>query len=934
MSNGTYSGSYPTIHLSPRYPTITITATGKVSASGDAVAGGTAGAYTIDNFGAVYSSAADGIHLFDGGMVRNGGTAAYVAAYESAIVIAGAGGAIVNYGQIQSFGTGAFAGVALADGGSIDNAAGAVVEGYGYGVVVKGAVGTLTNTGTVEATGLLVGTPSDGLYLADGGAAVNSGSAAVIYGYRYGVALGASGTVGNDGRIEATGGASVGVELVEGGTVTDKSTGLIEGYGYGVKAQSGAATIVNYGTVECSGLAPAGTGIDLLAGGVVTNEAHALVSGYGYGISISGAAGTVANAGTVRSASPVSTAAAIELTDGGAIRNTAGAVIEGYGGIIVEGYAGTIANSGTIKGNGAYGIGILLGAGGVITNALTGKIQGYHGVEIYGAGTLVDYGTIAGTISGYSVLLEDASDLLVVGSGAIFKGAISGGGGTLELAGRPGTVTGLGGIATLSGAASGTFSGFGSYVIASGADWTLAGASDLSGGRGLTEAGTLAIAGTFQNDGVVDIAGGVMTDAAALTGTGTIALSVAGTLVLQSSASGTIAFADATGLLALGDPSGVTLAITGFGVGDTIDFTNVAFAASETVSYGDGELTIASNGTVVSELAVTSFVLEGGGVLGLQSDGATGTDIIVVPQPLVDSVGPSQQPTLDAAIQILGADVAATQGVTDPPLNIFTPAALSPPSGSALRPAAPAGAIVGEVNIANGAPETSGETITLAPKVQGIVLSGSVGAAILGHAANGYAATELLVGNAGNDTIWAGGGSGTIISGSGGNVIHASHGNVLVSSGGGDSIFTGRGNSTVQAYGSATVHAGAGTTTFIDLGMAGDRDKVHGGSGTTIMESGLGGDTFVGGSGQTQMYDTGAGNVAFQFDRGLDGTDLVYGFNSSAGDYIRITANTFTANGMLNHQTLVGGNTVVNLADGTSITFIGITALTQSDFHG
>ncbi|HLY58982.1 MAG TPA: hypothetical protein VKS60_25695, partial [Stellaceae bacterium] len=128
-----------------------------------------------------------------------------------------------------------------------------------------------------------------------------------------------------------------------------------------------------------------------------------------------------------------------------------------------------------------------------------------------------------------------------------------------------------------------------------------------------------------------------------------------------------------------------------------------------------------------------------------------------------------------------------------------------------------------------------------------------------------------------------------------------------------------------------------GETIFYDLGGAGGADKVKGGAGTTEMFGGLGRDTFIGGSGTSTMVDTGAGNVAFQFDTGLGGTDVVAGFNAAAGDYVRITALTWTASQFLAAVTVTGGNSFVDLAAGghtTKIEFVGVTNLTAADFHG
>jgi len=313
-----------------------------------------------------------------------------------------------------------------------------------------------------------------------------------------------------------------------------------------------------------------------------------------------------------------------------------------------------------------------------------------------------------------------------------------------------------------------------------------------------------------------------------------------------------------------------------------------------------------------------------------------GMDIVVTaatPGQLVDDVGTAQLATLVTAIDNLTADVAAAQHIASPSLNIFTPGSLAAPTPAqaAIR-GATGTPLIGDVNIANGSPLTAGELAKLAPRVQGLVLTGTTSARMLGHVANFFATTELLVGNLGNDTIRGGGGSGTIISGSGANVIRTGNGDMLVSSGGKDAIRTGTGTDQVAAFGSATVVAGSGLTVFTDEGSAAGAQEATGGSGTTVMTSGLGQDTFIGGSGTSFMNDSGAGRVAFEFEKGVGGFDIVTGFNA-ASDFILTAGHSFGWSDFQAHETLVGGSTFFDLR-GTRIEFVGVTNLTAADFHG
>ncbi|HEY2177324.1 MAG TPA: hypothetical protein VGH15_01970 [Caulobacteraceae bacterium] len=223
--------------------------------------------------------------------------------------------------------------------------------------------------------------------------------------------------------------------------------------------------------------------------------------------------------------------AGIILQSGGQINNSG--LIQGgdgyYGGIGGAGIelaaGGVVANSGGIEGgagsSGGYGntappssgVGISLLAGGKVTNgssaASSAYISGSTGVVVNGTGTVANWGTIKG-LSGPSVQFNSTKDVLIAEAGSEFIGQVVGGGGTLDLAGGVGTIAGLGGTATLTGALSATISGFGAYDIATGAHWSLAGASSLANTGALVIAGSLINEGTMDQNGLVTLANGAV----------------------------------------------------------------------------------------------------------------------------------------------------------------------------------------------------------------------------------------------------------------------------------------------------------------------------------------------------------------------------------------------------------------------------------------
>ncbi|HLY54690.1 MAG TPA: hypothetical protein VKS60_03995, partial [Stellaceae bacterium] len=860
MSDNTYSLSYDySITLNASYgASFTFTSTATVAPpSGDGIIGSGSIAFTVYNYGEVAALGGTGITLSDGGTVENLGTGKIDAA--NGIEIKGAPGSINNMGSVYAEGSG---GVGLF-----------LYEG-----------GTITNSGDVQAAG------GEGIGVRLGG--LNSYLSNAHDGYIAGY-IGVDATfincsVYNDGTIA---GGAVGIQ----GATSIYNTGVVEVSASAASGILGAGYLFNDGTIDAYGA----SGTAVYEAGTVFNSNGGTIEGAS-GISF---ANVVRNAGSISATSGMG----IYLEAGGTITNYSGASILGNDGIFISHHAATVYNFGVIGGGGN---GIEIYNTGTVTNASNGLIYGSTGIFGGGYDALVrNYGTISGTK--YSVYFGNHTDTLAIEAGSELIGLAKGGDGLLRLAAATGTITDLGATTTISGGGTGSFTGFGTYLVSGIGSWTLEGGGTLSAAQELAvhgtltvDAQTLSIAGSVSDTGTIALSDGLLTIQAGLSGNGTIELSNGATLDLGGPATGTIAFLDATEHLVLGDPAGVSLTVDGFVVGDTIDLPTLHYGALDSVSYADGVATIERSGTIVAEITLSG--LPSGAVLGLVSDGAGGTELILEQssnnQNLVSDISADQQPLLSAALEALDNDVATAGRVASAPLNVFTPPSLVPPPGAAAG-----SPVLGDVNIANGAPTAPGEIVDLGPQVQGVVLTGSTDALL-----RGFTTTELLVGNLGNDTIRGAGGSGTIISGSGTNQIHTGAGDMVVSSGGTDRITTGGGADRVDAYGSATVIAGAGLTVFTDDGTAAGSDRVRGGTGTTVMNSGLGQDTFIGGSGASFMNDTGGGNVAFEFIRGLGGFDFVSGFDA-ATDYIRTAGNSYGWSDFQTRETVVGGSTFVDL---------------------
>lgn len=351
------------------------------------------------------------------------------------------------------------------------------------------------------------GTAAVGLYLPSGGTITNPISGTIIDAIGVKIA-GGYGVVINAGEIAGIDWVKFppdlgyakpghGIFMLDGGSVSNESTGTILGGMDGVYIRGGSGAVANYGTIAAydayGGNAALG-GIVLAAGGSVTNAAKASISGYNNGVLIELSAGTVGNAGTIAGID----APGVVLSEGGVVTNAAsGSIIGGQGfGVAIDQAAGTVINGGGITGTSE---GVELGAGGYFANAVSASVTGrVAGVYIIGgSGTLANAGDIMGT-AGFGVRLAIPGPV-TLGSGAVnlYYGTIS----NAVLATISGSTSGV----VVSGTA--TVINAGSIVGASGYGVELA-AGDITNAASAVIAGSadgveFNTAGTIFNDGSV-----------------------------------------------------------------------------------------------------------------------------------------------------------------------------------------------------------------------------------------------------------------------------------------------------------------------------------------------------------------------------------------------------------------------------------------------
>jgi Ca2+-binding RTX toxin-like protein len=288
------------------------------SGTGIFVAGG---AGTVANFGTVQSTGtSSAISFANGGSVSNGAagsTAARISGQGAGIYITGGLGTVTNFGNISSpSGTGDTA-VVLRGGGSVTNFGTittvnpvnadvyfevtgtvtngsstnhtALLSGAGSGVSMRAGRGTVTNFASITSS------TASGVYLHSGGIVTNNAGGRITGAGEAVEVAGGTGTVVNLGTIQSTGPNNCGVALVDGGGVTNGSTGattaLLSGTAAGVYFKNTAATLTNFGTITGAQEGFLGTG----------NGAH-----------------TVFNFGTIRNASGTAGVAVRMGNNGGA----------------------------------------------------------------------------------------------------------------------------------------------------------------------------------------------------------------------------------------------------------------------------------------------------------------------------------------------------------------------------------------------------------------------------------------------------------------------------------------------------------------------------------------------------------------------------------------------------------------------------------------
>ncbi|MGO4671726.1 autotransporter domain-containing protein [Bosea sp. 2YAB26] len=391
--------------------------------------------------------------------------------------------------------------VIVNNGGTLNNAGTISRTAAGQvGVLSTAGVATVVNAATGRIEGDYVG-----VQLGDGGTVTNQGG--TITAVSHGVLLDKGGDVSNLGAtsvIRASGTDGLGVFINTDGTVTNGTGASIAGGLGGVRIW-GAGTVTNTGGTISVTADNQGHGVEIVVGqGTVTNEGGGRITGKLYGVS---------------------------FADGGTVTNTASSIIADgtdalAAGVGISGGAGTVTNTGSgslIKGPSA---GVRLINGGTVTNGAGATIEGTASVQAIGGNTALSN---SGALKGNVALRAAGTNTVTLFTGSSITGNLGIGTNaastlTLDGAGTHLYSAAVGGTTSLSTGAlvkqgSGTWtldkaltrSGMtqvkaGTLVVANTSGLGFGGNATISGGR--LQFGDGAAAGTYTLAGTIDVTGG------------------------------------------------------------------------------------------------------------------------------------------------------------------------------------------------------------------------------------------------------------------------------------------------------------------------------------------------------------------------------------------------------------------------------------------
>ena len=486
-----------------------------------------------------------------------------------------------------------------------------------------------------------------------------------------------------EGTLPTTGTANVEISVTNTGTIAAK-TGTLELSGGGsstgaITAASGATLDFGGGTFTLSGGSISGAGVLQLSGGTLATTTNILIgssfaqtggtiSGSNE-LTISGAAtfggssfGTQTGTGTtllkgtttdsgfilleggrvLENAGTFNVSSSETIAEGGTIKNDAGATFDFQSAstLVKDGGTNAFANAGTLEGTlptGTADIEISVTNTGTIA-AKTGMLELSGGMTNLTGSTLTGgaYSVSAGSvlvIENSAAIVNDNANISLIGAGSTIQSLVAGEqqsfDTTLRTIGTTGQLHLLAGRSlTTSGA---PISDNGLIELGGGAlTVTGAGSSLTIGTAGKLLGAGVINATTLANSGLIEASGGTLSLTNAVSGAGAAQIDAHADLVLSSTTATTnaVKFSGAGATLTLDHLSGLTGAISGFGLDDTIGL--VGITANGASVNGSNQLVVTENGTIVATLQLSG---DNSGFFFLSQPVSGGTDVISLPIP-------------------------------------------------------------------------------------------------------------------------------------------------------------------------------------------------------------------------------------------------------------------------------------------------------------
>ncbi|MBJ7413868.1 MAG: hypothetical protein JHC88_00095 [Niveispirillum sp.] len=272
------------------------------------------------------------------------------------------------------------------------------------------------------------------------------------------------------------------------------------------------------------------------------------------------------------------------------------------------------------------------------------------------------------------------------------------------------------------------------------------------------------------------------------------------------------------------------------------------------------------------------------------------------------------QTTFSNVTSITSTEVVPTSANT---VTLPTPTLLGTFEATSIVTQAVSASSAGGVAVVNTdkSGSSSGNSLT------NLIVDSNAGAVIFSGSGNANTVTGMVLPTGGTTSLIVGNAGSQIVDGSRSTV------NTTIFTGtGNDTVVTGSGSDSIKIGDIGIANGGAGADTLI------------GGTGTATLGGGLGADSIVAATGGGVIIGevgndslvAGAGKDVFVYRTG-DGNDAITGFNPAA-DTLALAISGVDLTSIISNATVSGGNTIITMPDGSTITLAGVTGINVNWF--